>query len=106
MLTLFDPIQAGALRLKNRIWMAPLTRSRAGGSRIPNALMAEYYSQRAGAGLIISEATAISPEGYGWKDAPGIYTAAQERGWMETTKAVARNLAGLNGNRLLYSQVI
>lgn len=88
MLTLFDPIQAGALRLKNRIWMAPLTRSRAGGSRIPNALMAEYYSQRAGAGLIISEATAISPEGYGWKDAPGIYTAAQERGWMETTKAV------------------
>ena len=75
--TLFDPLSAGALRLKNRVIMAPLTRGRAGDSREPNALMAEYYAQRAGAGLIISEATAISAEAYGWGGAPGDYTAAQ-----------------------------
>lgn len=86
--SLFDPVNAGALSLKNRIWMAPLTRSRAGESRIPNSLMAEYYAQRASAGLIISEATAISAEGYGWKDAPGIYTAEQEKAWADVTKAV------------------
>lgn len=86
--TLFEPIKAGALNLKNRIWMAPLTRARAGESRIPTPLMAEYYAQRASAGLIVSEATAISPEGYGWKDAPGMYTAAQEKGWADVTKAV------------------
>ncbi|QQG36533.1 MAG: alkene reductase [Micavibrio aeruginosavorus] len=86
--TLFDPIKAGALSLKNRIWMAPLTRARAGESRIPNDLMAEYYRQRASAGLIISEATAISPIGYGWKNAPAIYTAAQEKGWAHITRAV------------------
>ncbi len=86
--TLFDPIKAGALNLKNRIWMAPLTRSRAGASRVPNDLMAEYYSQRAGAGLIISEATAISRMGYGWKDAPGMYTDEQEEAWKATTHAV------------------
>lgn len=86
--TLFDPIKAGALSLKNRIWMAPLTRSRAGSSRVANALMAEYYGQRASAGLIISEATAISPMGYGWKDAPGIYTDEQGEGWKAVTHAV------------------
>lgn len=86
--TLFDPLIAGALTLKNRIWMAPLTRARAGESRIANDLMAEYYAQRASAGLIISEATAISPIGYGWKNAPALYTAAQEQGWARVTKAV------------------
>lgn len=86
--SLFDPVKAGALSLKNRIWMAPLTRARAGESRIPNDLMAKYYAQRASSGLIVSEATAISPMGYGWKDAPGIYTAAQETAWQSTTKAV------------------
>lgn len=86
--SLFDPLQAGALNLKNRIIMAPLTRSRAGESRLPNDLMAEYYAQRAGAGLIVSEATAISEEGYGWKDAPGMYTDAQEEGWKRVTDAV------------------
>jgi 2,4-dienoyl-CoA reductase-like NADH-dependent reductase (Old Yellow Enzyme family) len=88
MTSLFDPLQAGALNLKNRCVMAPLTRARAGESRLPNALMAEYYAQRAGAGLIISEATAISPEGYGWKDAPGAYTPDMEKGWKAVTDAV------------------
>lgn len=88
MTSLFDPLQAGALNLKNRCVMAPLTRARAGESRTPNALMAEYYAQRAGAGLIISEATAISPEGYGWKDAPGAYTPEMERGWKAVTDIV------------------
>lgn len=86
--TLFDPLTAGALTLKNRIWMAPLTRARAGESRIPNDLMATYYSQRASAGLMISEATAISRIGYGWKNAPGIYTEAQEKAWARVTKSV------------------
>ena len=86
--SLFDPVKAGALSLKNRIWMAPLTRSRSGVSRVPNALMAEYYSQRASAGLIVSEATAISPMGYGWKDAPGMYTDEQEEAWKPVTHAV------------------
>ncbi len=88
MISLFDPLQAGKLSLKNRCVMAPLTRARAGESRLPNALMAEYYAQRARAGLIVSEATAISPEGYGWKDAPGVYTDAMQRGWAAVTKAV------------------
>ena len=86
--TLFDPITAGDLHLKNRIWMSPLTRSRAGENRTPNALMAEYYAQRAGAGLIVSEATAISPMAYGWRNAPGIYTDAHVAGWRLTTDAV------------------
>jgi 2,4-dienoyl-CoA reductase-like NADH-dependent reductase (Old Yellow Enzyme family) len=86
--SLFDPLEAGALHLKNRVVMAPLTRSRAGASRVPNDLMREYYTQRAGAGLIISEATAISEEGYGWKDAPGAYTDAQMAGWKEITQSV------------------
>jgi len=88
MTSLFDPLQAGTLKLKNRIIMAPLTRARAGGSRVPNALMAEYYAQRASAGLIISEATAISPMGYGWRDAPAMYTDEQEEAWKKTTQAV------------------
>ena len=86
--TLFDPLTAGRLKMKNRMVMAPLTRARAGDSRLPNDLMAEYYRQRAGAGLIISEATAMSPEAYGWKDAPGVYTDAMEQGWRKVTDAV------------------
>jgi 2,4-dienoyl-CoA reductase-like NADH-dependent reductase (Old Yellow Enzyme family) len=88
MADLFDPIELGDIYAKNRIIMAPLTRSRAGESRVPNDLMAEYYSQRAGAGLIISEATAISPEGYGWYGAPGIYSEAHIEGWKKVTQAV------------------
>ncbi len=86
--SLFSSVKFGDLALANRMVMAPLTRSRAGDSRIPNDLMAEYYGQRATAGLIISEATAISEQGYGWPGAPGIYTDAMEEGWKKTTKAV------------------
>lgn len=86
--TIFDPIQLGAIDAKNRILMAPLTRSRAGESRIPNDLMAEYYAQRAGAGLIVSEATAISPQGYGWYGAPAMYADKHVEGWKKVTAAV------------------
>src|SRR4051812_8960567 len=88
MSALLDPLDARALHLKNRLVMAPLTRSRAGESRTPNDLMVDYYTQRAGAGLIISEATAISPVGYGWKDAPAMYTDAHESGWKKVTDSV------------------
>ncbi|WEF25383.1 alkene reductase [Paracoccus sp. S3-43] len=86
--TLFDPLQIGPLTLKNRIVMAPLTRSRAGTARVPNALMAEYYAQRAGAGLILSEATSVTPMGVGYADTPGIWNDAQMEGWKLVTKAV------------------
>jgi 2,4-dienoyl-CoA reductase-like NADH-dependent reductase (Old Yellow Enzyme family) len=88
MATLFDPIQVGDLELPNRILMAPLTRSRAGSSRVPNRLMARYYSQRASAGLIISEATVVSPMGIGYADTPGIWSPEQVEGWKLTTRAV------------------
>lgn len=85
---LFEPATFGALTLKNRIVMAPLTRSRAGAERIPNALMAEYYQQRASMGLIISEATSVTPMGVGYADTPGIWSDAQVEGWKLVTKAV------------------
>lgn len=86
---LFQPIDLGAIRAKNRILMAPLTRGRATqpGS-VPNAMMAKYYRQRAGAGLIISEATGISVEGLGWPAAPGIWSDEQVEGWKGVTQAV------------------
>lgn len=86
--TLLDPIQAGALHLPNRIIMAPLTRARAGAERVPNALMAEYYAQRASAGLIISEATSVSPMGVGYADTPGIWSQSQIEGWKLITQSV------------------
>ena len=79
---LFDPIQIGDLTLPNRIVMAPLTRSRATDSRIPNALMAVYYAQRAGAGLIISEATSVTPMGIGYSATPGIWSTEQVEGYL------------------------
>ena len=88
MSALFDSLQVGELRLPNRIVMAPLTRSRAGERRIPNALMCEYYRQRAGAGLIISEATVVTPMGIGYADTPGIWSAEQVEGWRQVTHAV------------------
>ncbi|GAB7533451.1 alkene reductase [Pseudomonas sp. 3A(2025)] len=88
MTTLFDPITVGDLHLPNRIIMAPLTRCRAGEGRVPNAIMAEYYVQRASAGLIISEATSITPMGVGYPDTPGIWSNDQVRGWSNVTKAV------------------
>ncbi|RYY92312.1 MAG: alkene reductase [Comamonadaceae bacterium] len=87
MKTLFDPIQVGGLRLPNRIVMAPLTRNRAPDA-IPTPLMAEYYAQRAAAGLIISEATAISHQGQGYADVPGLYGTEQLDAWKNVTKAV------------------
>jgi len=86
--TLFDPLKVGALQLPNRIVMAPLTRSRAGATRVPNALMAQYYSQRASAGLLISEATSVTPAGVGYEDTPGIWSDEQVEGWKLTTDAV------------------
>jgi len=89
MTTLFDPIKVGSLELPNRIIMAPLTRSRAvGAGRVPNALMAEYYVQRASAGLILSEATSVSPMGVGYADTPGIWSDEQVEGWKHVTDAV------------------
>jgi hypothetical protein len=87
--TLFDPITIGDLTLKNRVIMAPLTRARAiGGDRVPNALMAEYYGQRASAGLILSEATAVTPQGVGYADTPGLWSDEQVEGWKQVTAAV------------------
>lgn len=88
MTSLFDPLSLGAMMLRNRIIMAPLTRGRADAGGIPNALMAQYYAMRADAGLMISEATAISPQGYGWLGAPGIWNDAQVEGWKQVTAAV------------------
>jgi 2,4-dienoyl-CoA reductase-like NADH-dependent reductase (Old Yellow Enzyme family) len=88
MTTLFDQIQIGGLTLKNRILMAPLTRSRSGVERTPGPLVAQYYAQRASAGLIISEATSVTPLGVGYADTPGIWSDEQVEGWKLTTKAV------------------
>jgi 2,4-dienoyl-CoA reductase-like NADH-dependent reductase (Old Yellow Enzyme family) len=85
---LFEPLTLGPYTLPNRILMAPLTRSRAGSERIPNGLMAEYYAQRASAGLILSEATSVTPMGVGYADTPGIWSEAQTEGWRGVTKAV------------------
>lgn len=88
-ISLFQPIQIGELHLPNRVFMAPLTRMRSSQpGDVPNALMAEYYRQRAGAGLVISEASQVSPEGKGYADTPGIYSAAQVEGWKLATGAV------------------
>jgi 2,4-dienoyl-CoA reductase-like NADH-dependent reductase (Old Yellow Enzyme family) len=86
--SLFDPLQLGDILLPNRIIMAPLTRQRASAGRVPNALMAEYYTQRAGAGLIISEATSVTPMGVGYADTPGLWSGEQVAGWREVTKSV------------------
>lgn len=85
---LFEPLQLGELTLKNRVIMAPLTRCRASAGRVPNALMAEYYRQRASAGLILSEATSVNPLGVGYPDTPGIWNAQQVEGWRLVTDAV------------------
>lgn len=87
MTTLFDPTTVGDLRLANRIVMAPLTRNRAPDA-IPTPLMAEYYAQRASAGLLITEATAITQQGQGYADVPGLYGIEQLDGWKRVTQAV------------------
>lgn len=84
---LFSPYKLGHITLKNRIVMAPMTRSRAVGN-IPNELMAEYYSQRAGAGLLITEGTSPSPNGLGYSRIPGLFNLEQSNGWRKVTDAV------------------
>ncbi|WP_180101124.1 alkene reductase [Acinetobacter sp. YH12151] len=88
MAELNSPLTLGALELKNRVIMAPLTRSRATDDRVPTPMMAEYYAQRASAGLIISEATVISEEANGYRNTPGLFTDAQVAGWQQVTQAV------------------
>jgi 2,4-dienoyl-CoA reductase-like NADH-dependent reductase (Old Yellow Enzyme family) len=88
MANLFDPIQLGSIQLKNRIIMAPLTRSRAGNTRTPNELMRDYYTQRSTAGLIITEATSVTPMGVGYADTPGIWSDAQVNGWKKIVDSV------------------
>ncbi len=86
--SLFDPITLGAVDAPNRILMAPLTRGRSDKDAVPSDLMIDYYTQRASAGLIISEATGISREGLGWPFAPGLWTQAQVDAWKPVTKSV------------------
>ena len=88
MTDLFSTLQLGPLTLPNRIFMAPLTRGRATREGVPTPLMVEYYRQRAGAGLIITEATGISRQGLGWPFAPGLWSQAQAEGWKPVTAAV------------------
>src|SRR6266702_3746405 len=86
---LFTSYRMGDLNLSNRIVMAPLTRMRArSDDQVPTTLQAEYYAQRATAGLIVTEGVAISPEGFGWADTPGLWTEDQVRGWRSVTDAV------------------
>lgn len=86
--SLLTPFDLHGLLLRNRVVMSPLTRSRAGAERIPNAMMAEYYSQRASAGLLITEATVVSKQGIGWLDSPGIYSDEQAEAWKMVVEAV------------------
>jgi 2,4-dienoyl-CoA reductase-like NADH-dependent reductase (Old Yellow Enzyme family) len=86
--SLFDPIVIGDVTLKNRIVMAPLTRSRSGVERVPGPIVAQYYAQRASAGLIVTEATSVTPLGVGYADTPGIWSDEQVEGWKAVTKAV------------------
>ena len=87
--TLFDPLALGDITVPNRIFMAPLTRTRAiGPGRVPNALMRDYYVQRASAGLIFTEATSVAPEGVGYPRTPGIWSDEQVAGWRHVTEGV------------------
>jgi N-ethylmaleimide reductase len=85
---LFSPFDLSGLLLKNRVVMAPMTRSRAGNERMPNSLMAEYYAQRASAGLIITEGAVISKQAIGWLNTPGIYSDDQTQAWKQIVDAV------------------
>jgi N-ethylmaleimide reductase len=85
---LLSTIQIGDLTLKNRVVLAPMTRSRAGETRMPNSLMIEYYAQRASAGLLLTEATSISQQGLGWLGTPGIYTDEQAEAWKPLVDAI------------------
>lgn len=86
--TLLSPYRLGKLELANRVVMAPLTRNRAGAGNVPTPLIVEYYAQRASAGLIVTEATQVIPEGQGYEATPGIHSPEQIEGWKEVTRAV------------------
>ena len=86
--TLFEAYKLGSLTLSNRVVLAPLTRNRAGAGLVPSPLAATYYSQRASAGLLITEATQVSAQAQGYQDTPGLYTQAQIDGWRQVTEAV------------------
>ena len=88
MATLFDPLQIGSIPAPNRIFMSPLTRGRATADHVPTEIMIDYYRQRAGAGLIISEGTGVSRLGLGWPKAPGLWTPEQVEAWKPVTAAV------------------
>ncbi len=88
MTSLFDPLKAGAFTLKNRVVLAPLTRCRASAGRVPNGMMREYYEQRASAGLMLTEATSVTPMGVGYPDTPGIWSDEQVAGWKAITDGV------------------
>jgi N-ethylmaleimide reductase len=88
---LFEPIQLGSLALANRVFMAPLTRNRADADGVPGELAATYYSQRASAGLIVTEATQISPMGKGYFNTPGIHSPAQVRAWGRIVESVHKS---------------
>ena len=88
--SVFLPYELGDLALQNRVVMAPMTRSRAVAGNVPNPLAAAYYAQRASAGLIVTEATQVSPQGVGYIRTPGIHSAEQVAGWREITRAVHR----------------
>ena len=90
--SLFDPIQLGAIHAANRVWMSPLTRGRSTRGHVPTPIMADYYRQRASAGLIITEGTSPSPNGLGYPRIPGLFKEAQVKGWKLVTDAVC----GLN----------
>src|SRR5258707_14437729 len=85
---LFTPVKIGSLQLPNRVAMAPMTRNRAGKGNAPTPLNVEYYVQRAGAGLIVTEATQVSPQGVGYPGTPGIHSDEQVEGWKRVTSAV------------------
>ncbi|HEX2202601.1 MAG TPA: alkene reductase [Longimicrobium sp.] len=86
--TLFSPFQLGPYELRNRVVMAPMTRNRAGEGNVPTEASAEYYAQRASAGLIVTEGTQVSPQGVGYPNTPGMHTDAQVEGWRKVTEAV------------------
>jgi N-ethylmaleimide reductase len=86
--SLLEPVQLGSLTLANRVFMAPLTRNRADGAGVPSELAVTYYGQRASAGLIISEATQMSPMGKGYINTPGIYSPDQVQAWRRIVDAV------------------
>ncbi|MFY0479574.1 alkene reductase [Achromobacter marplatensis] len=88
MSSLFEPLRVGDLTLRNRIVMAPLTRQRASEGRVPSDLMVDYYTQRADAGMILTEATSVTPQGVGYADTPGLWSTEQVKGWRKVTSAV------------------